>query len=514
MSQNDLRLQLLGFALAGADIVFDVDPSGVVGLCLGATGDCAGRPWTSLFAPADTALLQTLRLQLPPGSRHGPVRVRLVNQHQDWIYKLSLFALPQRPGWTSCALSAGAPSAVDAVQRRSDGLMQAEAFTQAIDGILDDPDLAVDDVFIDLIDATAHEGGSPPSSATPDPAVQKRVAALLRAKAYSGSAVAEVAPRRFAMVRTRDADVAALCEELKTAAGWEDVRHSSVHLAETSRADRLLLVRHVLNRFPSSGVAVTDNLVKAVETTRRDAETFRRRVFSGDFKLHYQPVVRLSDHELHHFEALARFEGDLSPADMIEMAEGLDIISDFDLAVAERAAELLRGSSASVAINVSARSLEKPGFRSRLIGLTQAKKALRSRLLIEITETHALTDLSLASHALTELREAGHAICLDDFGAGASSLDYLRRLPLDYVKIDGRYVRNLKRESRDHALIKAVVGLCHDLNLPVIAECVETKATLDILKDLKIDFGQGWLFGRPSPVTSWSPAKFRALLSK
>ncbi len=155
-------------------------------------------------------------------------------------------------------------------------------------------------------------------------------------------------------------------------------------------------------------------------------------------------------------------------------------------------------SDVRIAANVSALSLMRPAFVDSLLDVTAEETALRPRLLLEITETVRLDDLDQAARVISHLRGLGHVVCLDDFGAGAASLEYLRHLNVDVVKIDGRYVRELTDGSRDAMILKHVVALCRDLKVSTIAEMVETRQTARLLKDLGVDLGQGWAFGKPA----------------
>ena len=115
-------------------------------------------------------------------------------------------------------------------------------------------------------------------------------------------------------------------------------------------------------------------------------------------------------------------------------------------------------------------------------------------------------DLDVASAIIRRLKSLGHAVCLDDFGAGAASLDYLRRLDIDIVKIDGRYVQALRRGGRDAVLLKHIVALCSDLGMTTIAEMVETRDAANLLRDLGVELGQGWHFAKPLPKPQWRVA--------
>jgi len=219
-------------------------------------------------------------------------------------------------------------------------------------------------------------------------------------------------------------------------------------------------------------------------------------------------VVSLADGSLHHHECLIRFDGDQSPFAMIRMAEELDIIEDLDCAVAEETVKRLRvdkSGRSRLAFNASGRSIISPTFIGALEQLAQGGTLAR-RLIVEVTESAAIDDLGLARRHIEALQTLGIEVCLDDFGKGASSFAYLQQLPIDVVKIDGAYVRELTSSGRDDAMIRHLVSLCRELDVATVAEMVETQAVEDILRRAGVDYAQGWLYGQPSDEPR-SPSK-------
>ena len=124
----------------------------------------------------------------------------------------------------------------------------------------------------------------------------------------------------------------------------------------------------------------------------------------------------------------------------------------------------------------------------------------------EITETSALDDLDAADRRVQALRAAGIKVCLDDFGVGAASLDYLRKLQIDIIKIDGAFVRDIESDPKVRALAGHLVDLCRELKIDTVAEMVETEAQAEAVKALGVDYGQGWLFGRPAATPTVAAA--------
>jgi EAL domain-containing protein (putative c-di-GMP-specific phosphodiesterase class I) len=182
------------------------------------------------------------------------------------------------------------------------------------------------------------------------------------------------------------------------------------------------------------------------------------------------------------------------------MAEELGLITDFDLAVAEQAVRVLRAhdDDLCLSVNLSGQSLESDRFAQALLALTVDDLGSRRRLTLEVTESAALGDIGAADVRIQALRSAGFRVAIDDFGAGAASFDYLRRLSIDAVKIDGRYVTEAATDLRSQKMITHLVSLCRSLKLETVAEMVETEEVAALMLKLGVDQGQGWHFGRPA----------------
>lgn len=513
-----LNLQLLGLAFAGADLVFEVDAVGTITFALGAVEQLTGRVpaefvgsnWAELVGPADSDLLATLLEGLKAGERQGPLRIALASSPPCRLARhgsLSVFKLPQRAGRVSCALGLGGPVAVDQIARGPDGLLAKDAFTSTVATLLGEADRAGLPVRLDLVELGGLDSAVSTMDAVTAERTRRRVAATLRAESYAGAGASEVAVDRFALVRPAAASTDRLTERLKQAAGGQvEPVTAELALDVGSPAQNLRAMRYVLDRYIEDGPAGAQaGFSAAIQRTVRDAARFKAMLASGDFHLAYQPVVSLDGRTLHHFEALARFDPNSSPADTIRLAEELGLIADFDLAVARCVAKALFAgvSDLRIAVNISAISLMRPGFIETLGEVTSFAPSLRPRLLLEITETQQIPDLPAANLKIAALRAIGHVVCLDDFGAGAASLNYLRFLDVDIIKIDGRYIQALDSRPRDATVLKHVIALCRELGVTTIAEMVETAQTARLAQELSVDLGQGWHFGKPLSEPRW-----------
>ena len=516
----DQRVQFLGLAFAGADLAFEVDQGGVIRFAIGAveqiTGigeiDFVGRSWEALVIESDGEVLRSLLESLGPGERHGPMRVGLKSRKAGGLTRfasLSVFRLPQNEGGVSCALSLGAPPVQGEFPRNAFGLLDRSTFDAAAATAVAEATRAGHPVALSLVQLQGLDGSMAGLDAPAAEAARRRISAAMRLESYGGVGASEIAPERYAFVRSTATPASRIAERLQAVCGdTVTTVTADLRLDDGVPEQSLKAVRYALNQFMEAGPEESAVGFSAMlARTTRDTVRFKAAVAEGSFSLVYQPVIDLGRDQPHHFEALARFAGAGSPAATIELAEETGMIVDFDLAVAKSVIKVLSTEEKiwKIAINLSALSLMEPRCIEALAALTSRNPALRPRLLIEVTETQKLHDLPRANQAIAHLRKLGHPICLDDFGAGSASLDYLSRLDVDFVKIDGRYVKNLKERPRDFMIVKHVAALCQDLGVKVIAEMIETEEAAASIKGLDIPLGQGWLYGKPTSKPIWPP---------
>jgi diguanylate cyclase (GGDEF)-like protein len=224
--------------------------------------------------------------------------------------------------------------------------------------------------------------------------------------------------------------------------------------------------------------------------------------------MHYQPKTSVVTGELVGVEALVRWQhptrGLLGPDEFIDLAEGTTLIHRLTTVVIEKALTLTRtwldqGVRLPVAVNVSARTLLDRGFPAAVADQLDRAGVPAKLLCIEITESTIMADPERAIGILRELRAMGVRLSVDDFGTGYSSMSYLKILPVDELKVDRSFVRDMTREVNDTILVQSAIDLGHNLGLAVVAEGVEDADTLGALKTLGADIIQGYLLGRPMP---------------
>lgn len=224
------------------------------------------------------------------------------------------------------------------------------------------------------------------------------------------------------------------------------------------------------------------------------------------FVLHYQPIVALEGGHVSHYEALLRLadspSGELiAPGEFLAIAEDSGLIREIDRLVLDEAICLLGAELADrhtpVAVNLSGLSVAGEGTLACIESLLRRYAVDPRRLMIEVTETAAITDMARASAFCRDLRLLGCSVALDDFGAGFGSFRYLKRLPFDFLKIDGDFVRALPRSHNDQLVVQALVRVAQGMGKRTIAEYVGDRRTIELLRDYGVDYGQGFGIGKP-----------------
>lgn len=218
--------------------------------------------------------------------------------------------------------------------------------------------------------------------------------------------------------------------------------------------------------------------------------------------LYLQPIVAVQSGQTAHYEVLLRVclrDGRiLAPAPLIAAAEASGLIRDIDLWVLQHAVALIAGRPGlHLAVNLSARSLDNAELPALLKGLLQTYRVNAQQLTLEITETAALTRIVHAETVLGGIHALGCKLALDDFGVGFSTFQYLKHLPVDFVKIDGSFIRTLDHSEDDRLFVRALVEAIHGYGKLAVAEYVENEAILRRVAELGIDYAQGYHFARP-----------------
>ena len=245
----------------------------------------------------------------------------------------------------------------------------------------------------------------------------------------------------------------------------------------------------------------------------------RRAVEREEFRAYYQPVVSLATGQLAGFEALLRWEhpdrGIVEPGEFIPVAEETGLIHRLGRWILREACgqmarwsrEIEGAGQLALSVNLSGRQIAEADLVPRVVDLLGETGLEPGRLTLEITESAVMQDAETAGERLAELRALGVGVSIDDFGTGYSSLSYLHRLPLTALKIDRTFVWAMGPSARETTICQGIVALARGLGLTVIAEGIETEEQRAQIRELRCEYGQGYLFARPLPA-----AKALALL--
>lgn len=344
------------------------------------------------------------------------------------------------------------------------------------------------------------------------------IGGLLRAHALQGELAGQFDHESYGLIHPKDADLEPLIDALAQLASKIDPRKEGVRIITATIAmdvenmgepEQIKALVHTINKFTDRRpedfaiTSLTAGLSDMIGETVHKVTEFRSIISAASFDMAFQPIVDLETRHIHHFETLVRFtkfNGRFTPYEAITFAEQTGLICDFDLAMCTKVLRWLETSNRplQMAVNLSGNSIGTPAFVKALHDLLKRHESVRHLLMFEVTESARISDLGGVKGVVRSLREAGHKVCLDDFGAGASAFHYLRALDVDVVKIDGVYVRDALKHSKGAAFLKAMASLCNDLHIDTVAEMVEDTASVAFLRQCGVDYGQGYLFGRPS----------------
>ncbi|WP_354699128.1 EAL domain-containing protein [Paraconexibacter sp. AEG42_29] len=364
-----------------------------------------------------------------------------------------------------------------------------------------------------------------------------RVGSMFAAAVRSTDVLARVGGDEFALILTRsdEADAVRVAEKLLSSIRREGVvvshdRHAHVSVSigitlfaadDDLTADELVVEADIA--MYDAKDAGKDRYCVYERTANRQAqitvrENWNQRlstaVDESTFVLHAQPIVSLSAPTPPTFELLLRLpdgHGDLiPPGTFLYNAERFGLMTRIDQWVITQAVGLLADSHAAgvdlaLSVNVSGKTITDPSLSAFVAGLLEQYTITPGRLIIEITETAAITNIERARALARDLRTLGCQIALDDFGAGFASFYYLKHLDFDYLKIDGEFIRHLCTTPSDQLVVRAVVDITRGLNARTVAEFVGDDATVAMLTAFGVDAAQGYHLGRPAALADRLP---------
>ncbi len=501
-------IRLLAFAFAGADLLFEVDRDGKILFATGATSgfsiaaNLTGRQATEFFSPPEQARFTIMAHGMNPGERFGPLTITLASGEKA---SLAMCYLPQSDRISCTLVKPGNRGSIASSPTRDKetGLVDRETFiAQAAENAGGRGAVAMVNVP-NLPDVCATLSSQDASG----------LMAGIGAKVNAMGAIvaARLSQTRFGVVTEDPRAAKGLAEQIQSAVrerGLDSLQIEEVLLSLKGRnltpEQSVLALRFVVTRFTEGklnsapGGDLAETFDKMMEETIAKAQSFNTTVADGAFNLAYEPIIDLRTGTTSHYEALSRFEEGKSPAELIRFAEDLCLTDGLDLAVVLKAFAVLENDpsiTAHIAINISGRSFASPLSFGMLAGLLAKKRALAKRVLIEMTESAEVPDIVAADKAIQSLRQMGYRVGIDDFGAGAASLQYLHGLTVDFVKVDGGVIQRLGKSPREDALLKSVLATCAELHIETVAEWIDSPEKLQRCKDIGFRYGQGRYFG-------------------
>ncbi|MDC3347372.1 EAL domain-containing protein [bacterium] len=536
------RDRFVALAFCAADILSEVDKDQKITYAAGATKaltdfqphDVIGKSFIELIDSAERDYVGRRLEGLGSANRLEPMMVRMSGPNGPTPrLMLTGYHLPDLPGsfFFALRLTSKDEKLDDTNDPRRDtetGLLNKEAFAEFATQRIKDAEAEGEELKVTMLRLEDMGDLRTRLDAESDKDLMRTLGHCFDNGAGDRDVAAKFDDENYGLLHDDGFDIVALRERLESHLKAADptgvgIRiNSSTAAADMNGADPQDAVKaflYTINHYcadPSSEPAIKslgENLDDLLADTSEKMVKFREMVSADSFNAVFQPIVDLTTREIHHYEVLARFAGglDRSPYELITFAENMGLICDFDFAMFRKVIGLLRGwrkkgQVFNLAVNLSGRSIENAAFVDALLKLLAKHDNLRGQLSIEITESAKIHDLPRVNEIIQKLRTAGHEVCLDDFGAGSAALRYLHALDVDIVKIDGVYIQEAHNDRKLRAFIKAIAGLCRELDIDTIAEMVEEVATVKFLKECGIPYAQGYLFGKPAPdIFSFAP---------
>jgi EAL domain-containing protein (putative c-di-GMP-specific phosphodiesterase class I) len=502
-----LPVRLLGFAFTNADFLFEMDTSGTILFTAGAANDLVkesgealvGQPAGKLFKPSEGIKFATFAKALKSGDRAGPFKLTLATGTEA---NLAMFRLPENGSHISCTLARPGTRAPSAEIDPRTGLKSREGFMAAAAKASDRDALTL-----------VHVPGLPELCAklTPDgaQALMQRIGDSMQTPGVSAAGLlSETSFGAMSPATSGALNIASKVSEAFTAGGLTPPKIAETRLGlqggTLTPEQRLLSMRYVIDRFAEKGkVDAKDGDLSSVfaammDDTQRRLADMTRTVGEGAFEIAYQPISDLASKKVSHYEALARFSNSEGTGNTVKFIEALGIANAFDLAVASKVLSLVeQHAGAHIAFNVSGATIATPSSFGMLAAILAKGRKFASRLLIEITETAAIADLESAGKAIAALRALGYRVGLDDFGAGAASINYLHAFQVDFVKFDGAMIKKIGSSKRDDALLGGLAKLCGEMGVTTIAEWIENEDMANSAREMGFHHGQGKWLGAP-----------------
>ena len=353
------------------------------------------------------------------------------------------------------------------------------------------------------------------------------VTELLCSHSADGQSAAEIDIGRYSIIHDKSITTDSLLNQLTALAQQQapdeenfEIKSKTVQadIQSLSERETSKALVYTINEFERKGTTLNIETLNSgfkayVTANAHKIQQFKTMVEQLSFDFHYQPIVDIETLEVSHYEMLARFKDQGSTQEWVIFGEDIGMAADLDIAVCERAINYLlyksQGRNTKFAINLSGQSMQNEQFFKTLIAKLDLHQHLAKRIIFEITESTTIKELDLVNNFIKVLQDRGFKVCLDDFGAGSASFQYLQKLHVDYLKIDGQYTRKLLTSQRDAVMVKNLARMCQDLGITAIAEVVESPEQAALIKEMGIPLAQGFLYSKPLLKPDFDPLEAR-----
>lgn len=527
---NSIRVQrdrFLAFSFAAADVLIEVDAEGIITYCVGRSQALFGhteqnmlnKRARSLVDPVDARMVDEVLKRIVVSGRSDGVILRVPKpEGNDVVVRLSGLRMPGAGGAHLAVSRARGNEIADL------GKVDRDGFTKIAAQRAKESGESGEDYHMTLVSMNEDSLKGRMEAADAD-AMVDGLRSQMRAWSVGGNSAGQLADGTYGVIHDANVSsediknrIAESSVELDPTGQGLNVSAGSVGLeaGNLSDADMEKALTYAISKFiadpdkPVSMASLSAGYEDMMVQALAQVTSFRDMIANNRFHFFYQPIVHLEEWKVHHYEALGRVlaEGKyVAPFEAVTFAEEFGIVPELDINVCEKAVKILNegvkgNKDAHIAVNVSGLSMSKKGFIEKLVRLLTKNRQVCNQLLIEVTESAEITDLELCNQGLQQFRKLNCKVCIDDFGAGAATFQYLRALDVDYVKIDGVYVRDAASGKRHgEPFIRAIGSMCRDLGIHTIAEYVEDEKTVELLRNSFIDYGQGYYFGKPMKET-------------
>lgn len=541
------RDRFVAFAFCWADILLELDinynivfSGGALSALLGQKdSDLVGKPITDVIAEDDHDLLY----QAISGENHlrrvNTLKIRLKTRNaQTPPIKMMGYRVKEVQNHLFLAFRLGDSfgKIKELHEDEKSGLLQSDSYLEVaqskIKKLAQTQDVEMTMLDLDQLQDIANSLGNEDGDM-----LINTVGTYLRTSSIDGELASRIDDNKFSLVHDGSLKVDDLQKKIaemakKASGGTVDlnIKTATMKLDAANISDEDLAngLTYAINQFKNSRGAnfsvesLSRNMSDLVGEAYDKITNFKQLVKDHEFFIAFQPIIGSRDGKVHHYECLARFRGDKagkSPYEYIVFAEETGLIPEFDLAMVKASLSWLgqqpKGKKFSLAVNVSGYSVGDKTYINGLLELLNNNPWCKGSLMFEITESARLKSLDEANTFIQNLRKMGFPVCLDDFGAGAASFQYLSTLEVDIVKLDGSAVRNAFKAPKGRAFLSALCNLCRDLKVDTIAEMIDDPRALTFVRECGVGYVQGYLFGKPSPnMDNFDPLPKAELFSK